>query len=71
VDEKEKLPHSGFVLTCTNTDWVEILWLGISILPLKINDMAKKELFDTPFLKWLMHKLIAFPVDRENPVSST
>jgi 1-acyl-sn-glycerol-3-phosphate acyltransferase len=72
VDGKERLPQSGgFVLACTHTGWVEILWLGISILPLKINYMAKKELFDTPFLKWLMHKLNAFPVDRENPGPST
>ncbi|WP_412733860.1 lysophospholipid acyltransferase family protein [Heyndrickxia acidicola] len=72
VEEKDKLPQSGgFVLACTHTGWIEILWLGISILPLKINYMAKKELFDTRFLKWLMHKLNAFPVDRENPGPST
>lgn len=69
VYNKEKLPthEDGYVLACTHTGWVDILWLGISILPTKVHYMAKKELFDSRFLKWLMEKLNAFPVDRENP----
>lgn len=65
---REKLPKSGgYVIACTHTGWVDILWLGISILPLEINYMAKIELFKNPLLKWLMGKLNAFPVNRENP----
>ena len=68
VSQKEKLPKSGgFVIACTHTGWVDILWLGISILPLKINYMAKIELFQNAPLKWLMQKLNAFPINRENP----
>src|SRR5699024_11885861 len=59
------------VIACTHTGWVDILWLGISILPLKIHYMAKKELFESGFLNWLMNALNAFPVDRENPVPSS
>ncbi|WP_445324006.1 lysophospholipid acyltransferase family protein [Pseudogracilibacillus sp. ICA-222130] len=69
---KEKLPKKdGYVIACTHTGWVDILWLGISILPLKINYMAKKELFESKGLKWLMEQLNAFPVDRENPGPSS
>ena len=68
VNQKEKLPKSGgFVIACTHTGWVDILWLGISILPLKIHYMAKIELFQNAPLKWLMGKLNAFPINRENP----
>lgn len=66
---KENLPkeNSGYVIACTHTGWVDILWLGVSILPLKIHYMAKMELFKNKPLKWLMEKLNAFPVNRENP----
>lgn len=69
VYDKQNLPanQSGYVLACTHTGWIDILWLGISILPTKINYMAKKELFESGFLRWLMNSLKAFPVDRENP----
>lgn len=68
VRQKKNLPKSGgYVIACTHTGWVDILWLGVSILPLKIHYMAKIELFKNPPLKWLMNKLNAFPVDRDNP----
>lgn len=69
VYQKENLPKQsgGYVIACTHTGWVDILWLGISILPLKIHYMAKIELFQSKPLKWLMEKLNAFPVNRENP----
>src|SRR5699024_10775331 len=72
VSGKEKLPgNEGYVIACTHTGWVDILWLGVSILPLKINYMAKKELFESKGLKWLMENLNAFPVDRVNPGPSS
>ncbi len=72
VYQKENLPKDkGYVIACTHTGWVDILWLGVSILPIKVNYMAKKELFQSAFLKWLMENLKAFPVDRENPGPSS
>src|SRR5699024_9069926 len=68
VFQKENLPEKeGYVLACTHTGWVDILWLGCSILPEKVNYMSKKELFESLSLKRLMNSLNAFPVDRENP----
>src|SRR5699024_2390641 len=37
----------------------------------KVHYMAKKELFESRGLKWLMNSLNAFPVDRENPGPSS
>ncbi|SER86677.1 1-acyl-sn-glycerol-3-phosphate acyltransferase [Gracilibacillus ureilyticus] len=72
VYQKENLPKSGgYVIACTHTGWVDILWLGIATLPTEINYMAKKELFESKLLKWLMNRLHAFPVDRDNPGPST
>ena len=68
VYDKENLPASGgYVIACTHTGWVDILWLGVSVLPIQIHYMAKKELFEKAPIRWLMRKLNAFPVDRENP----
>lgn len=72
VFQREKLPNeSGYIIACTHTGWVDIIWLGISILPNKIHYMAKKELFENKALKWLIETLNAFPVDRENPGPSS
>ncbi|MFC4403237.1 lysophospholipid acyltransferase family protein [Gracilibacillus xinjiangensis] len=72
VYQKENLPKTGgYVIACTHTGWVDILWLGIATLPKEINYMAKKELFQSKMMKWLMYHLHAFPVDRENPGPSS
>jgi len=65
-------PKSGsYIIACTHTGWVDILWLGSAMLPKQIHYMAKKELFTNGFLRWLMNNLNTFPVDRENPGPST
>ncbi|MED3662219.1 lysophospholipid acyltransferase family protein [Ureibacillus terrenus] len=65
---EENLPKDeGYVLACTHNGYVDILNLGLSIYPRQIHFMAKKELFDIKGLSWLITKLNAFPVDRENP----
>lgn len=72
VYDEDKLPEDeGYIIACTHTGWVDILWLGSAILPKKIHYMAKKELFESKFLKWFLEKLNAFPVDRQNPGPST
>src|SRR5699024_4593141 len=68
VFQKENLPvKEGYVLACTHTGWVDILWLGCSILPDRVHYMAKKVLCESRGVKWLMNSLHALPVDRENP----
>lgn len=65
---KENVPQDeGYVLACTHNGYVDILNLGVSIYPRQIHFMAKKQLFDMKGLGWLITKLNAFPVDRDNP----
>lgn len=65
---KENLPQDeGYIVACTHNGYVDILNLGISIYPRQIHFMAKKQLFDIKGLGWLITKLNAFPVDRDNP----
>jgi 1-acyl-sn-glycerol-3-phosphate acyltransferase len=61
----------SYIIACTHTGWVDILWLGSAMLPKQIHYMAKKELFKNGLLRWLMNNLNTFPVDRENPGPST
>ncbi|MGM0877808.1 MAG: lysophospholipid acyltransferase family protein [Bacillota bacterium] len=62
------LPANGpYVLACTHTGWVDVIYLGTILLPSKIHYMAKKQLFYNRILSWLLKKLNAFPVDRNNP----
>ena len=65
---KENIPkEGGFVIACTHNGYIDILNLGISMLPREVHFMAKKQLFDVKGLGWLIKKLNAFPVDRDNP----
>ncbi|MFS0821863.1 lysophospholipid acyltransferase family protein [Bacillus sp. 1P02SD] len=68
VYNKEKLPKDGaYVIACTHTGYIDILWLGVSLLPRQIHYMAKKELFTNKLIGSFLSKLNAFPVDRDNP----
>ncbi len=64
----EHIPkEGGFVIACTHNGYVDILNLGVSIYPREIHFMAKKQLFEMKGLGWLITRLNAFPVDRDNP----
>lgn len=68
VYDLENVPkEGGFVIACTHNGYVDILNLGVSVLPREIHFMAKKQLFEIKGLGWLIDQLNAFPVDRENP----
>ncbi|WP_251548637.1 lysophospholipid acyltransferase family protein [Neobacillus muris] len=68
VENDHHLPLSGpYVIACTHTGWVDVLYLGVTMLPVQIHYMAKKELFQKKFMAWFLKKLNAFPVDRANP----
>ena len=64
----ENIPEEGgFVIACTHNGYIDILNLGVSIYPREIHFMAKKQLFEMKGLGWLVKRLNAFPVDRDNP----
>lgn len=62
----ENLPRDRAVVLCANhahaIDPVTICFALPRDYPIRI--MAKKQLFEKPFLRWLITKLGAFPVDR-------
>ncbi|MEA0552599.1 1-acyl-sn-glycerol-3-phosphate acyltransferase [Lysinibacillus irui] len=65
---EENLPKDGgFIIACTHTGYVDILNLGVAMYPREIHFMAKKQLFEMKGLGWLIERLNAFPVDRDNP----
>ncbi len=65
---KQNIPKEGaYVIACTHTGWVDVLYLGITLLPNKIHFMEKKQLFTNKLIGWFLRKLSAFPVDRANP----
>lgn len=68
VQGRANIPAEGaYVIACTHTGWVDILYLGVSLLPGKIHYMAKKQLFTNKLLGGFLRRLNAFPVDRDNP----
>jgi 1-acyl-sn-glycerol-3-phosphate acyltransferase len=65
---EENLPKDGgYIIACTHTGYVDILNLGVAMYPREIHFMAKKQLFEMKGLGWLIERLNAFPVDRDNP----
>lgn len=71
VANKEILPKDRpFVIACTHSSWLDVIYLGTAVFPSPIHFMAKKQLFENKFASWFLKKLNAFPVDRENPGTS-
>lgn len=68
----EALPKSGaYVLAGRHVSWLDVICYGTAVLPRKIHFMAKEELFSNKAIAWLLSKLNAFPVNRENPGPSS
>ncbi|PEZ50893.1 1-acyl-sn-glycerol-3-phosphate acyltransferase [Priestia megaterium] len=71
VMNKEKISkNEPFIVVCTHKSWIDVVCLGVALYPTPIHFMAKKDLFNKAFIKNLLTKLNAFPVDRSNPGSS-
>lgn len=62
---KENIPMNEKLIVCSNHSHnFDPVLIGI-ILPREISFMAKKELFENKILKFILSKMGAFPVDRE------
>ncbi len=62
---KENIPKEGRIIICANhISNIDPVTLGLAV-PRPIRFMAKKELFEKKFVKGLVEKLGAFPVDRK------
>ena len=64
----ENLPKDEkFVLVAPHKSLLDPVFIAVMAYPYRFSFMAKKELFEIPVLSWLIKKLNAFPVDRDNP----
>ena len=71
VNGKENIPKDNKYLVCPNHLSTLDPPMLAAVLPRNIAFMAKKELFNIPFLRWWIDWLGAFAVDRENLSPST
>ncbi|MBV6685213.1 1-acyl-sn-glycerol-3-phosphate acyltransferase [Bacillus sp. JRC01] len=62
--------EGGYIVTCSHKTWLDVVALGFS-MPGPVHFMAKKELFDRRIPAFILHKIHAFPVNRENPSPSS
>jgi 1-acyl-sn-glycerol-3-phosphate acyltransferase len=67
VQHAERLPEGSYVLVAPHRTWFDPVLYALAGYPKRFSFMAKKELFQNSFLRWLITKLHAFPVDRQNP----
>ena len=58
-----------YVLCANHQSYMDIPVL-LASLPFQFRFVAKKELFQIPFLGWYLRKAGHYPVDRENPVAA-
>ena len=71
VHGKENIPKDNKYIVCPNHLSTLDPPMMVGIWPRSITFMAKKELFDIPFLRWWIDWLGAFAVDREKLSPST
>ncbi|MBS2033461.1 1-acyl-sn-glycerol-3-phosphate acyltransferase [bacterium] len=65
VQGLENVPRQGgFILVCNHLSWLDPPVLGCSLRHRQLHFMAKKELFERPYLGPLIRALGAFPVER-------
>lgn len=66
VRGRENVPSQGGAILCANhVSFLDPPALGMAVYPRRAYFMAKKELFDIPFLGLFIRNSYAFPVDRE------
>lgn len=71
IENANKQPITPYIVVCTHTTWLDILFLAFSLWPTPIFYMAKQELFKMKPIAYLLKKLNAFPVNRDNPGPSS
>jgi len=68
IQNKDKIPKGTvFVIAAPHRSLLDPIFIAFAVYPHVFSSMAKQELFKGRFLNWLLLKLNAFPVNRENP----
>ncbi len=71
VEGRENIPKTNDYIVCANHLSTLDPPMLVGVMPRSIAFMAKKELFEIPFLRWWLDWLGAFAVNREKLGSST
>ncbi len=61
----------GRIVVCNHVGWADPLWVGYAALPHILLQMAKKELFNNPFVGWFVRSGGGIPIDRNRPSATT
>lgn len=65
IEGLENIPENGPLIVCSNhISLLDMFLFGPLMLPLRINFMAKQELFKIPLLSGILKALNAYPVNR-------
>jgi len=65
IEGKENIPYrGGAILASNHLSYLDPIVLGI-LVPRRVNFVAKEELFENFFFRWIIAKLGAFPIKRE------
>ncbi|CUS26387.1 1-acyl-sn-glycerol-3-phosphate acyltransferase [Paucilactobacillus oligofermentans DSM 15707 = LMG 22743] len=64
---KENLPEGNYILVGPHRTWFDPVYFALAGSPKKFSFMAKQELFENKFYKFVLDHMFAYPVDRINP----
>ncbi|GKT03260.1 lysophospholipid acyltransferase family protein [Furfurilactobacillus entadae] len=64
---KDRLPAGTYILVGPHRTWFDPIYYALAGAPRKFSFMAKKELFDNWFIRFVLNHANAYPVDRDNP----
>ncbi|MEQ1635108.1 MAG: lysophospholipid acyltransferase family protein [Methylococcales bacterium] len=61
----------GKIVVSNHIGWADPLWMGYAAYPVFLQQMAKRELFINPFMRWFVSSGGGFPVDRNRTSPAT
>lgn len=61
---KENLKKGKSIIVCNHTSWLDPILLVVAMPSIRLNFMAKKELFKGRFRSWFIKSLGGYPIDR-------
>jgi len=67
LKDVKKMPRTPVMVVANHMSHYDIVTLALAVYPLRLSYMAKAELFNTWFLRNLLLRLGAFPVNRARP----
>lgn len=62
---------NGQIIVANHVGWADPLWMGYAVYPIFLRQMAKRELFIHPLMRWFVSSGGGFPVDRANTSPAT